>query len=202
MTSKLPHRPFTCLLLLISGILFSLAVIGSYGFYAIQRDLLANFGESLSLAATDIADKIDRWILERIEDIDFIAQTLALESQDPDTITRTLRNLNNTHPAFRSFSIVGPTGAQHSSMRGSAMNQQGQKLQGLTAIQRGQTHSIEVATPLVETNKGMSLALARTWRPLQQVKPEASWPSYPSPTWTSFLSKLNTPFRVPLNDSY
>lgn len=162
MASNLPHhRPFTRLLLLIIGILFSLAIIGSYGFYAIQRDLLANSGESLALAATDIADKIDRWILERVEDIDFIAQSLAPESQDPETMTSILKNLQNSYPAVRSLSIVDPSGRRDSSLHDPQNNPQWEKLQGLTAIQSGRTYYIEVAPPLDEANKDMSLIFTR-----------------------------------------
>ncbi|MDA0737499.1 MAG: PDC sensor domain-containing protein [Nitrospirae bacterium] len=149
MASNLPHhRPFTRLLLLIIGILFSLVIIGSYGFHAIQRDLLANSGKSLALAATDIADKIDRWILERVEDIDFIAQSLAPESQDPETMTSILKNLQNSYPAVRSLSIVDPSGRRDSSLQDPQNNPQWEKLQGLTAIQSGRTYYIEVAPPL------------------------------------------------------
>lgn len=161
MPSNLHHRPFTRLLLLILGILFLLAIIGSYGFYAIQRDLLANSGESLALAATDIADKIDRWILERVEDIDFMAQTLDLETQDPDAMAKILRHFKITHPAFRSFSIVASPGKLHSSTLESQINEQWQTLQGLTAIQKGQTYSIEVAPHLDKTHKGISLIFTR-----------------------------------------
>ncbi len=48
------------------GILLSLDIIGTYGFYAIQQDLLTNSGESLALAASDIAGKLIAWHSNRL----------------------------------------------------------------------------------------------------------------------------------------
>ncbi len=162
MAPNLPHhRPFIRLLFLIIGILFSLAIIGSYGFYAIQRDLLVNSGKSLALAATDIADKIDRWMVDRVEDIDLIAQSIPPESQNPKTTGSTLKILNNSHPAFRSVSIVDHSGRIDSSLQDAQINQHLQQLQGLTGIQSGQTYHIESAPPFDPTQTNTSLVFTR-----------------------------------------
>ena len=106
MAPRLLNRPFTFLFSLLMGILLSLDIIGTYGFYAIQQDLLTNSGESLALAASDIAGKIDRLALEQVKDIDFVAQSLDLLSPRADNITDILQRLKNTHPSFLFFCIA------------------------------------------------------------------------------------------------
>jgi len=106
MAPRLPERLFTFLFSLLMGILFFFTIIGTYGFYAIQRDLLTNSGESLALAASDIAGKIDRLAIEQVKNIDFVAQSLDLLSPRADNITDILQQLKNTHPSFLFFCIA------------------------------------------------------------------------------------------------
>ncbi len=110
MAPRLLDRPFTFLFSLLMGILLFLAIIGTYGFYAIQQDLLTNSRESLALAASDIAGKIDRLALEQVKDIDFVAQSLDLLSPRADNITDILQWIKNTHPSFLFFAFLGSHG--------------------------------------------------------------------------------------------
>ena len=67
--------------------LLIVAVTGAVGAFTlgyVKNRLLATTGESLALAAADIADKLDRILYERYGDIQVMAQAPVLRGRDPD----------------------------------------------------------------------------------------------------------------------
>lgn len=161
MAPKFSAHSFTRLFTLLIGILLFWTIIATYAFYAIQQNLLSNSGESLALAATDIADKIDRLILERFEDIDFLAQSLDLQAQGPEHIIRTFQHLKTTHPSFLSLLLVDLHGKLVVSLPKIEMARDVTTLPGLKAIRNGQARHIAVSNSLGEARSGFSLLFAR-----------------------------------------
>ena len=59
--------------------------IGGLTLNYVERYLVAMAGESLALAAADIADELDRILYERYGDIQVLAQTPLMQGGDPAT---------------------------------------------------------------------------------------------------------------------
>lgn len=157
MPPRLSSRPFLSLFLLLIGMLLVLMLIGAYGFYAIQKDLLENSGKSLALSATDIADKIDRLVHERVQDLDLLSQSLDLQAQGADHIASQLHQVKNSHPSFHSISFVDPRGSVVASIRKPYYGRDLSDLPGLQAIGSGETRHLDVSYTLENRQKTLSL---------------------------------------------
>nr|MBI3611987.1 PAS domain S-box protein [Nitrospirota bacterium] len=83
-------RPYTRLPILIFAIIAITLLVAAITLSTIERRLLALSGEALSLAAADIADKLDLLFYERAGDIQIIAKSTA-----PSLVTRDFNALSN-----------------------------------------------------------------------------------------------------------
>ncbi|TLY34911.1 MAG: response regulator [Nitrospirae bacterium] len=83
--------------------LLIVAVTGAVGAFTlgyVKNRLLATTGESLALAAADIADKLDRILYERYGDIQVMAQAPVLRGRDPDAMSMFLRAIKTNKRYF------------------------------------------------------------------------------------------------------
>lgn len=83
-------------------------VIGGIVFYYIEARLLASTGESLALAAADIADKLDRILYERYGDIQMLARTI--REGDPAAQSGYLNEMKAARPYYLWLGITDAQG--------------------------------------------------------------------------------------------
>ena len=87
---KFQKRAYRRLPLLIALLVFTTVAMGAIALHFVQNRLVAGSGESLALVAADIADKLDRLLLEQYANTQIMAQTPALQGSDPAVKTRLL----------------------------------------------------------------------------------------------------------------
>jgi len=75
---------------LVALLVFTTVTMCAIALRFVQNRLVASAGESLALVATDIADKLDRLLLEQYANTQIMAQTPALQGSDPAVKTRLL----------------------------------------------------------------------------------------------------------------
>ncbi len=80
-------HPYHWLLVLIIVMTTIAIAIGAIALGATERRLVATAGENLSLAAADIADKLDRLLFERYGDVRMMSRTFATQMHDPHFLT-------------------------------------------------------------------------------------------------------------------
>jgi hypothetical protein len=78
--------------------------------YTVQHGLIQFSGHSLVQAATDAASKLDMMILERHRDIQLLASTPMVQSQNPAALTAYLGELESAHPAYRWIGVTDSHG--------------------------------------------------------------------------------------------
>jgi PAS domain S-box-containing protein len=84
-------------------------VIGGRTLYYVEDRLVASTGESLALAASDIADKLDLLLAERYGDIQMMAQAKVFHERDVAAMTAHLHALREAYPVY---AWLGVTDAQ------------------------------------------------------------------------------------------
>ena len=76
----------------------------------VQDRLVQSAGHSLVQAATDAASKLDMMILERYRDIQLLSTAPMTHGQNPETLTKHLRELVQAHPAYRWIGVTDSRG--------------------------------------------------------------------------------------------
>jgi two-component system, cell cycle sensor histidine kinase and response regulator CckA len=102
-----PSRRLLTLIVLISLLAVAIASLGLW--YA-ERRLVQATGETLSLAAAEVADKVDRVLRERLGDVRIIAAAPVLRSRDWAAMTRFLRDIKAVQAPY--YLWLGVTDAQ------------------------------------------------------------------------------------------
>jgi signal transduction histidine kinase/DNA-binding response OmpR family regulator len=74
--------------------------IGGLSLHYIEARLVAASGETLALAAADIADKLDLLLAERYGDIQIMAQAKVFRERDVAAMTRHLQALQEAYPVY------------------------------------------------------------------------------------------------------
>ena len=87
---KFQKRAYRWLPALIALLVFTTVAMGAIALHFVQNRLIAASGESLALVAADIADKLDRLLLEQYANTQIMAQAPALQGSDPAVKTRLL----------------------------------------------------------------------------------------------------------------
>nr|MBI3613674.1 PAS domain S-box protein [Nitrospirota bacterium] len=109
-TSKSGGRVYANLPWLIAGMTVVALGIGALALYYIETRLVAATGESLALAATDIADKLDQALFERYGDAQIAATSAALYMQDPATLSRHLNRIKEQYLMYRWIGVTDTHG--------------------------------------------------------------------------------------------
>ena len=76
----------------------------------VQDRLIQSSGHSLVQAATDAASKLDMMILERYGDIQLLSTAPIAQGQNPEALTKYLRELMHTYPAYRWIGVTDSRG--------------------------------------------------------------------------------------------
>lgn len=86
------------------------ALLGLAGLWLMEQELAARAGESLALAATGVADKLDAMLRERDGDIAIIAAAPQVRSADAAQMTRHLRALQAAYPVYSRLAVTNQAG--------------------------------------------------------------------------------------------
>ncbi|HEY6288255.1 MAG TPA: cache domain-containing protein, partial [Nitrospiraceae bacterium] len=78
--------------------------------YTVQHGLIQSSGHSLVQAATDAASKLDMMILERYRDIQLLSTAPITQGQNPEALTKYLRELVHAYPAYRWIGVTDSRG--------------------------------------------------------------------------------------------
>jgi two-component system cell cycle sensor histidine kinase/response regulator CckA len=106
---RMPRRYAWLPYLIIGMTVFALAV-GFLALRAIERRVVATVGETLALAAADIADKLDRILAERYNDIQIMAQTPVLRGRDREAMTEYLKAMQKVTPIYVWLAVTDANG--------------------------------------------------------------------------------------------
>jgi|CXWL01.1.fsa_nt_gi PAS domain S-box-containing protein len=95
---------------LIVAITLVAILMGGIALHYVETSLVASAGESLTLAAVDIADKLDMLMVERYGDIQLLSQSLVFQGRDHTAMTRRLRSLLEAYSVYRWAGVTDAEG--------------------------------------------------------------------------------------------
>ena len=78
--------------------------------YTVQQGLIQSSGQRLVQTATNAAGKLDTMILERYHDIQLLSTTPMAQGQNPEALTRYLRELVHVYPAYQWIGVTDSQG--------------------------------------------------------------------------------------------
>ncbi len=84
--------------------------IGALALHYIETRLVATTGQSLALAAADIADKLDQVLFERYGGVQVAATSVAPYMQDPTTLSLHLNRMKEQHLVYRWIGVADKQG--------------------------------------------------------------------------------------------
>lgn len=76
----------------------------------VESRLVASAGESLALAAVDIAGKLDMLLAERYGDIQLLTRVPVMRRGDPEALTRYLLAVQEAYPLYTALDVTDATG--------------------------------------------------------------------------------------------
>ncbi len=103
-------RSYRHLALLILLMTLVAAATGVIFLRSVEQRLVETAGEALTLAAVDIADKLDLRFAERYGDLRLMTQAEPLRSRDADAMTRFLHLVQETHPVYLWLGVTDAQG--------------------------------------------------------------------------------------------
>src|SRR3989441_965747 len=101
MQTDLSRRSYRHLPILILLMTLVILLIGAVALHYVENRLVATTGESLALAAADIADMLDRLLFERYSDIPMMCRARAFQGRDTAAMTEYLDWMRNTYQVQR-----------------------------------------------------------------------------------------------------
>ena len=94
---RTPYAWLTPIILLVAVVVFTIAAIS---IVYVEDHLIAKTGESLAVAAADIAKMADRILFERYSDIPMISRVAVFRRRDQAAMTEYLATLKKTYPVY------------------------------------------------------------------------------------------------------
>jgi|CXWL01.1.fsa_nt_gi PAS domain S-box-containing protein len=85
-------------------------LIGGFALHVVEKDMVTSAGQSLTLAAVDIADKLDMHMAERFGDIQLLARSLVFQGNDHAAKRQRLLALLETYPVYRWAGVTDEKG--------------------------------------------------------------------------------------------
>ncbi|MBI3602889.1 MAG: PAS domain S-box protein, partial [Nitrospirae bacterium] len=104
------RRPYAWLSTTILMLTVVVVGVGAIGIHFVKTRLLATTGESLALAATGIAGKLDLLLAERYSDISLLAQNAVFQQQDRAAMTQHLLAMQALYPVYQWLAVTNSTG--------------------------------------------------------------------------------------------
>src|SRR5437899_3910270 len=85
-------------------------IIGAVALHYVENRLVATTGESLALAAADIADMLDRLLFERYSDIPMMARARVFQGRDRAAMTDYLDWVQKNYGVSRWLGVIDASG--------------------------------------------------------------------------------------------
>ncbi|MEQ1655865.1 MAG: PAS domain S-box protein [Nitrospira sp.] len=85
-------------------------LLGLSGLWLVERELVARAGESLSLGAAEVADKLDAMLQARDGDIEILATDPHVRGSDAAQIAEHLRAVQRAYPVYARLAVADRTG--------------------------------------------------------------------------------------------
>ncbi|MEW6543920.1 MAG: PAS domain-containing protein [Nitrospirota bacterium] len=101
---------YTSLPTLVLVITATALVLAAIAFRSVRTHLIEFAGESLALAASDIADKLDLVLYERYSDVQVFAKTLATHHHQTDELSQTLIEWQQVHSLYLWIGVTDAAG--------------------------------------------------------------------------------------------
>lgn len=171
--------------LIVGMTVFSL-VIGFVALRVLEARLLASTGDSLALAASDIAEKLDLLLYERYGDIQIMARDAAIRIKDLPALTKQLVIFHQVYPVY---SWIGVTDAKGRLVAASVQGRMGQDL------------SDSVWFRAVREKGGVQVHDAQAWEETARVRAVAFSAPILSPEGT-FLGVVTSRVGIPVLANY
>ena len=110
MQTDLSRRSYRHLPVLILLMTLVILIIGAVALHYVENRLVATTGESLALAAGDIADMLDRLLFERYSDIPMMCRAQAFQGRDTAAMTEYLDWMRKNYQVYRWLAVVNADG--------------------------------------------------------------------------------------------
>jgi len=110
MQTDLSRRSYRHLPILILLMTLVILLIGAVALHYVENRLVATTGESLALAAADIADMLDRLLFERYSDIPMMCRARAFQGRDTAAMTEYLDWMRKNYQVYRWLAVVNADG--------------------------------------------------------------------------------------------
>src|SRR5947209_5898238 len=110
MQTDLSRRSYRHLPILILLMTLVILIIGAVALHYVENRLVATTGESLALAAGDIADMLDRLLFERYSDIPMMCRAQAFQGRDTAAMTEYLDWMRKNYQVYRWLAVVNADG--------------------------------------------------------------------------------------------
>ncbi len=102
-----PHKPLLALLVILTLVALG---TGAAALHYIEARLVATTGESLGLAASEIADKLDRILFERHGDVQMMARAFRYKAADREYLTDYLAWMKKNYPIYLWLGVTDQRG--------------------------------------------------------------------------------------------
>lgn len=96
--------------ILILALLAGSLAVGAITLHYLERQLIADAGQSLALAAGDIAGKMDLQMRERYGDIQMLARSGTFQERHVVAMTEYLRWMTDAYPVYESIAVLNAVG--------------------------------------------------------------------------------------------
>src|SRR5207249_5322886 len=110
MQTDLSRRSYRHLPILILLMTLVILIIGAVALHYVENRLVATTGESLAMAAGDIADMLDRLLFERYSDIPMMCRAQAFQGRDTAAMTEYLDWMRKNYQVYRWLAVVNANG--------------------------------------------------------------------------------------------
>jgi PAS domain S-box-containing protein len=108
--SRRAHHPYAWLPALIVIVTVAVLVVGGLALHYIERQLVVMTGESLSLAAAEVADKLDRLLFERYGDVLMMARAFSLHIHNKRYLADYLDRMERAYPVYLWLGVTDAEG--------------------------------------------------------------------------------------------
>ncbi|MDP3598949.1 MAG: PAS domain S-box protein, partial [Nitrospirota bacterium] len=122
-------------------------LIGGLALHYVETRLVAAAGESLTMAAVTIADKLDMQMAERYGDIQLLAQATVFHGHDHAAMGRRLRTLLEVYPVYRWAGVTDAEGRVLVASDQTSVHRDLREQPGFLAVKAGARAVVQDATP-------------------------------------------------------
>ncbi|MEK7351722.1 MAG: PAS domain S-box protein, partial [Nitrospirota bacterium] len=122
-------------------------LIGTFTLHYLESRMVASAGESLTLAAVDIADKLDMQMVERNGDIQLLSRSSVFQGRDHAVMGQRLLALLKTYPVYRWAGVTDANGLVLVATDGTSKGRDLSGEPGFLAVKAGQRAVVQDATP-------------------------------------------------------